>query len=199
MEKLSIILEDGVEKEVNCLFYLYNSKYYFVYTTKEIDENGYVVLYLSQIGKEVKNTERGPVETGFMIGAEITDSEEWKNVQTSISKIVETAKTKVADPDIQILPLSMLQKMKIVGKKKFRLLKDIVKNDLNVEFEEAVTTPNPAVVENSPATNSNEATVVIDYRAEFFEEQRKNEELTKQLESLNNKLVEIQKIISENN
>lgn len=199
MEKLSIILEDGVEKEVNCLFYLYNSKYYFVYTTKEIDENGYVVLYLSQIGKEVKNTERGPVETGFMIGAEITDPEEWKNVQTSISKIVETAKTKVADPDIQILPLSMLQKMKIVGKKKFRLLKDIVKNDLNVEFEEAVITPNPTVVENSPATNSNEATVVIDYRAEFFEEQRKNEELTKQLESLNNKLVEIQKIISENN
>lgn len=199
MEKLSIILEDGVEKEVNCLFYLYNSKYYFVYTTKEIDENGYVVLYLSQIGKEVKNTERGPVETGFMIGAEITDPEEWKNVQTSISKIVETAKTKVADPDIQILPLSMLQKMKIVGKKKFRLLKDIVKNDLNVEFEEAVTTPNPTVAENSPATNSNEATVVIDYRAEFFEEQRKNEELTKQLESLNNKLVEIQKIISENN
>lgn len=199
MEKLSIILEDGVEKEVNCLFYLYNSKYYFVYTTKEIDENGYVVLYLSQIGKEVKNTERGPVETGFMIGAEITDPEEWKNVQTSISKIVETAKTKVADPDIQILPLSMLQKMKIVGKKKFRLLKDIVKNDLNVEFEEAVTTPNPTVAENSPATNSNEVTVVIDYRAEFFEEQRKNEELTKQLESLNNKLVEIQKIISENN
>lgn len=192
MEKLNIILENGIEQEVNCLFYLYNSKYYFIYTTKEIDENGYVVLYLAQIGKEVKNTEKGPIETGFMIGAEITDPEEWKSVQTSISKIVETAKTKVADPDIQILPLSMLQKLKIIGKKKFRLLKDIVKNDLNVEFEEQAN-------ESTSVVNNNEETVVIDYRAKFFEEQQKNEELTEKLNSLNNKLAEIQKIISDNN
>ncbi len=192
MEKLNIVLENGTEEEVNCLFYLYNSKYYFIYTTKELDENGYVVLYLAQIGKEVKNTERGPIETGFMIGAEITDPEEWKSVQTSISKIVETAKTKVADPDIQILPLSMLQKLKILGKKKFRLLKDIVKNDLDVEFDEQA-------VGNGPVVNNSDETVVIDYRAKFFEEQQKNEDLTKQVEVLNNKLSEIQKIISENN
>lgn len=192
MEKLNIILENGIDQEVNCLFYLYNQKYYFIYTTKEIDENGYVVLYLTQVGKEVKNTSAGPQETGFMIGVEITDPEEWKNVQTSISKIVETAKTKMADPDIQILPLSMLQKLKILGKKKFRLLKDIVRDDLNVEFEgEAIAA--------TPVVNNNEETVVIDYRAKFFEEQGKNEELTKQVEVLNNKLVEIQKIISENN
>ncbi len=192
MEKLNIILENGIDQEVNCLFYLYNQKYYFIYTTKEIDENGYVVLYLTQVGKEVKNTSAGPQETGFMIGVEITDPEEWKNVQTSISKIVETAKTKMADPDIQILPLSMLQKLKILGKKKFRLLKDIVRDDLNVEFEgEAIAA--------TPVVNNNEETVVIDYRAKFFEEQGKNEELTKQVEALNNKLVEIQKIISENN
>ena len=187
MEKLNIILENGIDAEVNCLFYLYNSKYYFIYTTKEIDENGYVVLYLTQVGKEVKNTEAGPQETGFMIGVEITDPEEWKTVQTSISKIVETAKTKIADPEIQILPLSMLQKLKILGKKKFRLLKDIVRDDLNVEFE--------AQAASAPVVNSNEETVVIDYRAKFFEEQGKNEELTKQVEELNNKLAEIKKII----
>ena len=188
MEKLNIILENGIDQEVNCLFYLYNSKYYFIYTTKEIDENGYVLLYLAQIGKEVKNTENGPQETGFMVGAEITDPEEWKSVQTSISKIVETAKTKLADPDIQILPLSMLQKLKILGKKKFRLLKEIVKNDLNVEFEEQV-------VESTPVLNSNNETVVIDYRAKFFEEQQKNEDLIKEVENLNNKLAEIRKIV----
>ena len=125
-----------------------------------------------------------------MIGVEITDAEEWKNVQTSISKIVETAKTKIADPEIQILPLSMLQKLKILGKKKFRLLKDIVKNDLNVEFE-------GEAVESTPVVNNAEETVVIDYRAKFFEEQDKNEELTAQIEKLNNKLAEIQKIISD--
>ena len=187
MEKLSIILENGIDEEVNCLFYLYNSKYYFIYTTKEIDENGYVVLYLTQVGKEVKSTETGPQETGFMIGVEITNPEEWKTVQTSISKIVETAKTKVADPDIQILPLSMLQKLKILGKKKFRLLKDIVRDDLNVEFEQQAA--------STPVVNSNEETVVIDYRAKFFEEQGKNEELEKQIEELNSKLAEIKKIV----
>ncbi len=192
MEKLNIILENGIDQEVNCLFYLYNQKYYFIYTTKEIDENGYVVLYLTQIGKEVKNTEAGPQETGFMIGVEITDPEEWKTVQTSISKIVETAKTKIADPEIQILPLSMLQKLKVLGKKKFRLLKDIVRDDLNVEFE-------GETAGTAPVVNNNEETVVIDYRAKFFEEQGKNEELVKQVEILNNKLTEIQKIISENN
>ena len=188
MEKLNIILENGIDQEVNCLFYLYNSKYYFIYTTKEIDENGYVVLYLTQVGKEVQNTQAGPTETGFMIGVEITDPEEWKNVQVSISKIVETAKSKVADPDIQILPLSMLQKLKILGKKKFRLLKDIVKNDLNVDFGDEVAPETPVV-------NNAEETLVIDYRAKFFEEQQKNEDLVKQIDELNNKINEIKKII----
>lgn len=192
MEKLNIILEDGIDTEVNSLFYLYNSKYYFIYTTKEIDENGYVILYLTQIGKEVSNTPNGPVETGYMIGAEITDPEEWKQAQVSISKIVETAKTKVADPSIQILPLSMLSKLKITGKKKFRLLKDIVKNDLDVEFEESLEEPTHEVV-------SAQENIVVDYRSKLFEEQQKNEELTKQVEQLTNKINEIQKIISENN
>lgn len=192
MEKLNVILENGIDTEVNSLFYLYNSKYYFIYTIKEIDENGYVILYLSQIGKEVSNTPNGPVETGYMIGAEITDPEEWKQAQVSISKIVETAKTKVADPSIQVLPLSMLSKLKITGKKKFRLLKDIVKKDLDVEFGESLEEPTHEVV-------SAQENIVVDYRSKLFEEQQKNEELTKQVEQLTNKINEIQKIISENN
>ena len=192
MEKLNIILENGIDEEVNCLFYLYNSKYYFIYTTKEIDENGYVVLYLTQIGKEVQNTPMGPQETGFMIGVEITDPEELKLVQTSISKIVETAKSKEADSTIQVLPLSMLQKLKILGKKKFRLLKDIVKNDLNVDFDDEI-------VNEDIAHEVTEETIVVDYRSKFFEEQQKNEELSKQIDDLNRKISEIQKIVSDNN
>ena len=198
MEKLNIILENGIDCDVNCLFYLYNSKYYFIYTTKEIDENGYVILYLTQIGKEVKNTPTGPVETGYMIGVEITDTEEWKLVQTSISKIVESAKSKIADPEIQFLPLSMLGKLKILGKKKFRLLKDIVRDDLNVEFDDTPKEELEDIVEQSveqPAVNNVEPSVVIDYRAKFFEEQDKNEELEKEIVELNGKLEEIKKIV----
>ena len=194
MEKLNIILENGIDTDVNCMFYLYNSKYYFIYTTKEIDENGYVVLYLTQIGKEVKNTPQGSMETGYMIGVEITDSEEWKLVQTSISKIVESAKSKIADPEIQILPLSMLTKLKILGKKKFRLLKDIVKNDLNVEFDNEPK--EEAMQLQQEVQPEEEQNIVIDYRAKFFEEQDKNEELSKEIEDLNSKLDEIKRIVS---
>ena len=194
MEKLNIILENGIDTDVNCMFYLYNSKYYFIYTTKEIDENGYVILYLTQIGKEVKNTPQGSMETGYMIGVEITDPEEWKLVQTSISKIVESAKSKIADPEIQILPLSMLTKLKILGKKKFRLLKEIVKSDLNVEFDNEPK--EEAMQLQQEVKPEEEQNVVIDYRAKFFEEQDKNEELEKEIENLNSKLDAIKNIVA---
>ena len=135
MEKLNIILSDGVEKEVDCIFYLYNSKYYFIYTLKEIDENGYVILYLSQIGKEIKNTPNGPLETGYMVGVEINDDDEWKNVQKSISKIVEDSKNGTISPEIQYLPLNMITKLKIVSKKIFRVMKDIVVKNLNIYLD----------------------------------------------------------------
>ena len=81
MDKVKISLEDGVEVEVNCIFYLYNSKYYFLYTLNELDENGYVRLYLVKVGKEAANSENGQIETGNMIGIEVPTDEEWKEVQ----------------------------------------------------------------------------------------------------------------------
>ena len=56
MEKVKIILENGVEAEVYGIFYLFNSKYYLMYTQKEVDQNGYVIIHLVQVGKEIKNT-----------------------------------------------------------------------------------------------------------------------------------------------
>ena len=38
MENIKILI-DGVEKDVYGLFYTYDSRYYFIYTEKEIDEN----------------------------------------------------------------------------------------------------------------------------------------------------------------
>lgn len=249
MEKLNIILNDGVEKEVDCIFYLYNSKYYFIYTEKEIDENGYVVLYLSQVGKEIKNTPNGPIETGYMVGVEITDYEEWKNVQSSVAKIVEDAKNGTKSGDIQYLPLNMLSKLKIVSKKTFRLMKDIVVDSLHVDISNTLTTENPVPITLAqesavPEANTiNESTaiplsdmveqnvvantqpietleqpsifadntpiqepisndsiednnVIIDYRAKFFEEQEKNNQLQQQIDELNNKIEQIKNILN---
>ena len=135
MEKVKIILENGIEKEVDSIFYLYNSKYYFIYTEKELDENGYVVLYMTQVGKETSNTQSGVVETGYMIGVEVTDPEEQKNVQMSVSYIVEDKKNGTTNPAIQYLPINMLTNLKIISKKRFRLLKNIMVDNFNLSFE----------------------------------------------------------------
>ena len=132
MDRVSILLENGERKEVYSIFYLYNSKYYFIYTDCEIDENGYVVLHLVQVGKETQNTASGIVDTGNMVGIEIQTPDEWKSVQESITKIVDDKKNGTQSPEIQYLPISMLTNLRIVSKKTFRLLKGIITDDFKV-------------------------------------------------------------------
>lgn len=138
MENVKIFI-DGIQKDVYGLFYVFDSKYYFIYTEKEVDENGYVILYMSQVGKETKNTETGPVDTGYMVGVEVTNPEEQQKVQTSISYIVEDKKNNTTNPQIQYLPMSMLTNLKIVSKKRFRLLKSIVVDNFKLSFETAAS------------------------------------------------------------
>ena len=134
MENVKIFI-DGIQKDVYGLFYVFDSKYYFIYTEKEVDENGYVILYMSQVGKETKNTETGPIDTGYMVGVEVTNPEEQQKVQTSISYIVEDKKNNTVNSQIQYLPMSMLTNLKIVSKKRFRLLKSIVVDNFKVTFD----------------------------------------------------------------
>lgn len=137
MENVRIFI-DGFQKDVYGLFYVFDLRYYFIYTEKEVDENGYVILYMSQVGKETKNTETGPVDTGYMVGVEVTNPEEQQKVQTSISYIVEDKKNNTVNPQIQYLPMSMLTNLKIVSKKRFRLLKSIVVDNFKVPFEDVI-------------------------------------------------------------
>ena len=136
MENVKIFI-DGIQKDVYGLFYIYNSKYYFIYTEKELDEKDYVLLYMTQVAKETKKTETGVVDTGFMVGMEITDPDEQKNVQTSVSYIVEDKKNNTVNPQIQYLPMSMLSNLKIVSKKRFRLLKNVMVNNFKMNFDDA--------------------------------------------------------------
>lgn len=136
MDSVKIFLENGVEQEVPSIFYVFNSKYYFIYTTKELDENGYVILYVCQVGKETANSTTGIVETGNMVGVEITDPQEWANVQSSITEIISDKKNKVSSPKIQYLPLTMLVNLKIVGKKVFRLKPTLVAESFGITVEE---------------------------------------------------------------
>lgn len=147
MENLKVLI-DGIQKDVYGLFYIYNSKYYFVYTEKELDENGYVVLYMTQVGKETASTPNGPVDTGYMIGVEIADPNEQKIAQESISYIVEDKKNNTKNPKIQYLPINMLVNFKILSKKRFRLLKSIIVDNFKLSFDESINTNN--LVEDLP-------------------------------------------------
>lgn len=142
MEDVRIFLNDGVETNVNGIFYVFNSKYYFIYTTGELEENEYVKLYVVQVCKEVQNTPSGPIDTGYMIGMEIKDPEEWHRVQQSITKIVEDKKRNIQSQEIQYLPTNMLVNLKIVSKNKFKLVKHIVENDFNVLLSQPVISNN---------------------------------------------------------
>ena len=228
MGNVKIFLENGVATNVNGIFYVFNSKYYFIYTTGELDENEYVKLYVVQVCKEVQNTPTGPVDTGYMLGMEIKDQEEWRKVQQSITKIVEDKKNGTQSPEIQYLPMNMLVNLKIASKNKFKLVKHIVENGFNVTLTQPVilndnnnenVTLNDNLVDNMVNIDNTDMSiqpvlpietnidlnttsleqpsgdVIIDYRARFFEEQEKNQQLEEQIRVLNEKLENIKSII----
>ena len=199
MDKLNVLLENGKQKEVDCIFYLYNQKYYLIYTEKELDENDYVKMNVVQVGKEVNQTPNGPVDTGFLIGVDINSPEESQNVQNFITKIVEDKKNGTQSPEIKYMPITMLNNLKISSKKTFRLLRDLVEKYFGLVFEDDFSkTVNKSEFEetNENATfTSNENDVIVDYRSKFFEEEGKNQELQKQIDELKAKLESIKGII----
>ena len=197
MDNVKIISDNGVEVNVNGIFYVFNSKYYFIYTMGELDENEYVKLYLVQVCKEVQNTNAGPVDTGYMLGMEITDSAEWKNVQSSITKIVDDKKSGTTSSEIQYLPITMLVNLKIVSTNKFKLMKHIIEENFKVVLTSPnVQTPNVvAPVNVQPSNSTANGDVIIDYRARFFEEQDKNQQLEEQIKGLEEKINNIKNIV----
>lgn len=134
MENVKITLETGIQIDVLGVFYVFNSKYYFIFTEKELDENDYVKLYVVQVCKEIQNTPTGPIDTGNMLGMEISNSEEWSKVQQSITKIVEDKKNKTQSSEIQYLPMNMLVNLKIISKNKFKLIRQIIEENFKVNI-----------------------------------------------------------------
>ncbi len=205
MDNTKIILNNGTAVNVNGIFYVFNSKYYFIYTTGELDENEYVKLYLVQVCKEVQNTPNGPVDTGYMLGLEITDSTEWKNVQSSITKIVDDKKNGTVSNEIQYLPINMLVNLKIVSANKFKLMKHIIEENFKLvllsqnntvgNVNEVVPNINVQSQPQAPLQPSVDGDVIIDYRAKFFEEQDKNQQLEEQIKGLEEKINNIKNII----
>ena len=219
MENIKIISDSGIEINVYGIFFVFNSKYYFVYTENETDENDYVKLYVVQVCKEIQNLPTGPVDTGYMLGMQITNDEEWSMIQNAITQIVEYKKTGKQSGEIQYLPISMLINLKIISKNRFKLMKHILEENFNViisqpnNLNSVDLTSNETIIDNqqsvdisgnksitegldtSDSTLSND--VIIDYRTRFFEEQEKNKDLEEKIRILEEKLNNIKNIIGE--
>lgn len=198
MENAVITTINGESKTVNGIFYIFNSKYYFIYTLGELDGNEYVKLYSVQVGKEVSNSAQGPIETGNMIGVETANSDEWKIVQNSITQIVEDKKNNTQSSTIQYLPISMLKNLKIVSENKFKLLKNIIEDNfkLILSSQSSIFNNQETINNQNSISNTNlDNDVIIDYRSKFFEEQDKNKELEEKVKTLEDKIANIKGII----
>ena len=134
MEDAKIILETGKEVDVKGIFYIFNSKYYFMYTMGEALDSDYTQLYIVQVYKETQNTPNGPADTGYLVGVEISNQDEWGQVQQSITKIVEDKKSGVSSADIQYLPINMLAKLKVSTHNKFKLMTQLLNDSFNLNI-----------------------------------------------------------------
>lgn len=204
MEDVKILLENGIETQVKGIFYVFNFKYYFIYTLGEVVDNDYIQLYVMQVCKEVKNTQQGSTETGNLIGIDISNKEEWSKVQKSIVAIVDDKKSNSVSGFVQYLETNLMKNLRVYSKNKFKLIKDVVYNNFNYKndnsensLETEPTTSTTETIQPKPVEtgNSELSNVIVDYRAKFFEVEDENEALKEQIKILTDKLASIDTIL----
>lgn len=184
MEELQIFSIDGKPIDVDCIYYFSNNNYYLIYTTREIDENGYVVLNITKIAREVINTDEGMRSTGNLVGLEITDDNEWKSVQIDINNIINDKKNKTST--IHYLPASSLINLKINGFRVFRLRPDILKEAFGIVV-------NDSNDDQDFTEESNQE--FMDYKTKYLDSIDKIRELENEINDYKQKIEKIKKVL----
>lgn len=180
MEELKIFSDSGNLIDVNCIYYYSNNNYYLIYTTKEIDENGYVVLYIAKI---VREAVQNPSDSG-LVGIKVTDEEEWKNVQTDVSKILEDKKNKT-NSAVHYLDSKNLVDLKIKNSRIFRLRPDIMKESLGIELESF----------DKEVNNNLDNQDFMDYKTKYLEQLNRVKELEIEISDYKQKISNIKNIL----
>lgn len=125
MNELMITNIDNMSIRSYAIYYTNNERFYVIYTEKEKDENGYVVLHVAKVLKEVNSTPEGIVPTGRFIGLEISDAAEWDAVKMDISSIVAN-KQSGTETNVKYLPVDEIVGINIKSSKIFKLREDVV-------------------------------------------------------------------------
>ena len=142
MDNVNVTIENVV-KNVQGIYYISNNNYYFLYTEKQRDENGYIILNIVKVLQEVVNTPTGQAPTGNLVGLSITDEEEWKNVQKDISNIIDDKQNKKREA-VRYLDINLLQKLIVKNTRVFRLKEEMYNKTFGakiVEKENKVEAP----------------------------------------------------------
>lgn len=84
MKKMYITNPDNTKLEVDVIRYVkFKNDYYFIYTLHEIDEKGYIKLYLVEIMEELGET----------ISQNIKNDSKWANMKGIVKKIIKEIKS----------------------------------------------------------------------------------------------------------
>ena len=175
MDNVEVTIENVV-KSVQGIYYISNNNYYFLFTEKKRDENGYIILNIVKVLQEVVNTPTGQAPTGNLVGLSITDEQEWKNVQKDIGNIIDDKQNKKREA-VRYLDINLLQKLIIKNTRVFRL-KEEMYNKTFEQSEEKV-----------------EDNLILDFKNKFYEEAEKNRRLEEEVKNLTEKLNQIKNII----
>jgi len=179
MNDITIVESNGIKTLAKCIYYTSNGGYYLIFTKNEQDSNGYVILYISKIAREIIGQNEQNVPISSLIGISITDENEWNTVKQDISKIIEDKKngTKLYN----YIDSSILENIKIKDSKKFKLSAEILNHVFGMNYK---------IINNEVGDE------IVDYKEKYFEQLDKNKELNQQITILQNKISAINDILN---
>ena len=144
MNETMITNFDETTSKCYAVYYKSQGRYYVIYTERNKDEKGYVVLHLAKVLKVVNSSEDGEVvPTGKYVGMDVENATEWADVKNDIQNVV--AYLQGNGPEtVEFLPVDSIKGIFIKSSKTFRLTEEIV--NLIVKETEEVAPVEPAFI-----------------------------------------------------
>ena len=143
MEKITITSGDNSKMSVDLVRYFkFKNDYFLIYTMNEMDEKGYLKLYLVKIMEELGNP----------IAYTIKNDKEWTGMQNIIKKVLKEIKTN-KKRNLVDLDYSGIQEIKIVNPRFFKLDPKLV-DTLASNYQFAVENLNSIDINNASVDNN---------------------------------------------
>lgn len=196
MEKISILINNEMQKVKSVRYFELKNKKYFIYSFDEIDDQGYKTLYAVNV----------VTSDNVLIGSGIIEDNDWVDVVDIIKKVIKDNKEN-KPLTVEDLNEQELEGFPINGGRAFKLKKDLAEllgqNKKEFKKEEKV-------VETKQEDNSKERfdyllpqelgfveeeEEQINYQELYEKEQEKNKQLEQVIEKYKEKLNNIKNII----